>query len=44
MGAAVDRLSENCLDPSPVSLFSQVPPHCSPLRRDGGWVSRIGCC
>jgi hypothetical protein len=35
---------ENCLDPSPVSLFSQVPPHCSPLRRDGGWVSRIGCC
>jgi hypothetical protein len=33
---------ENCLDPSPVSLFSQVRLHCSPLGRDGGWVSRLG--
>jgi hypothetical protein len=33
---------ENCLDPSPVSPFSQVRLHCSPLGRDGGWVSRLG--
>jgi hypothetical protein len=43
MGAAVDRL-RNCLDRSLVSPFSQVRPHCSPLGRDGGWLSRLGCC
>jgi hypothetical protein len=43
MGAAVDRLRE--LSGSiAVSPFSQVRLHCSPLGRDGGWVSRLGCC